>query len=82
MLTADGRLADIGTDAELTQRCELYRILITGPGDGVEGVDAGDLATALSAPEARAARPHGRRPGRAGQWSRGTAKHALVRDHW
>src|SRR6185437_4418124 len=25
---------------------ELYRILITGPGDGVEGVDAGDLATA------------------------------------
>ncbi len=46
VLTADGRLADIGTDAELTQRCELYRILITGPGDGVEGVDAGDLATA------------------------------------
>jgi ATP-binding cassette subfamily B protein len=46
VLTADGRLADIGTDAELTQRCELYRILITGPGDGVEGADAGDLATA------------------------------------
>jgi ATP-binding cassette, subfamily B, bacterial len=45
VLTADGRLADIGTDAELTQRCELYRILITGPGDGVEGADAGDLAT-------------------------------------
>ena len=31
MLTADGRVADIGTDAELTARCELYRILITGP---------------------------------------------------
>jgi ATP-binding cassette, subfamily B, bacterial len=46
VLTADGRLADIGTDAELTQRCELYRILITGPGDGVEGADAGDLKTA------------------------------------
>jgi ATP-binding cassette subfamily B protein len=46
VLTADGQLADIGTDAELTQRCELYRILITGPGDGVEGVDAGDMATA------------------------------------
>jgi ATP-binding cassette subfamily B protein len=44
VLTADGKLADIGTDAELTQRCELYRILITGPGDGVEGADAGDLA--------------------------------------
>jgi ATP-binding cassette, subfamily B, bacterial len=49
VLTADGRLADIGTDAELTQRCELYRILITGPGEGVEGADAGDLATAQAA---------------------------------
>ena len=49
VLTADGRLADVGTDAELTQRCELYRILITGPGDGVEGADAGDLATAQAA---------------------------------
>jgi ATP-binding cassette subfamily B protein len=52
VLTADGRLADIGTDAELTQRSELYRILITGPGDGVEGVDAGDLATAEVTPAA------------------------------
>ena len=50
VLTADGRLADIGTDAELTQRSELYRILITGPGDGVEGVDAGDLASAATPP--------------------------------
>jgi len=50
VLTADGRVADIGTDEELTERCELYRILITGPGDGVEGVDAGDLATAETAP--------------------------------
>jgi ATP-binding cassette subfamily B protein len=56
VLTADGRLADIGTDAELTQRCELYRILITGPGDGVEGVDAGDLATAKVTPDAVRAR--------------------------
>ncbi|HEY0933547.1 MAG TPA: ABC transporter ATP-binding protein [Trebonia sp.] len=31
VMTADGRLADIGTDAELTERSELYRILITGP---------------------------------------------------
>ena len=37
MLTADGRVADVGTDAELTERCELYRMLITGPGDDVEG---------------------------------------------
>jgi len=49
VLTADGRVADIGTDAELTQRCELYRILITGPGDGVEGVDAGELPGAVPA---------------------------------
>ncbi|MGH3211012.1 MAG: ABC transporter ATP-binding protein, partial [Trebonia sp.] len=54
VLTADGRLADVGTDAELTQRCELYRILITGPGDGVEGADAGDLATAQAGPAATA----------------------------
>ncbi len=43
VLTADGRVADIGTDAELTRRCELYRLLITGPGDGVEGADMGEL---------------------------------------
>ena len=43
VLTADGRVADIGTDKELTQRCELYRVLITGPGEGVEGADAGEL---------------------------------------
>ncbi|HEY6494569.1 MAG TPA: ABC transporter ATP-binding protein [Trebonia sp.] len=48
VLTADGKVADFGTDAELTQRCELYRILITGPGDGVEGVDAGDFTTAAA----------------------------------
>ncbi len=60
VLTADGKVADFGTDAELTQRCELYRILITGPGDGVEGADAGDLATAQfsletqASPESRA----------------------------
>ena len=43
VMTADGRLADVGTDAELTERCELYRVLITGPGDDVEGIDAGML---------------------------------------
>jgi ATP-binding cassette subfamily B protein len=49
VLTAEGRVADIGTDAELTQRCELYRLLITGPGDGVEGLDAGDLGNVSAA---------------------------------
>jgi ATP-binding cassette subfamily B protein len=43
VLTADGRLADVGTDAELTERCELYQLLISGPGDDAEGVDAGAL---------------------------------------
>ena len=46
VLTADGRVADIGTDEELSARCDLYRILITGPGDGVEGAEAGDVAEA------------------------------------
>jgi ATP-binding cassette subfamily B protein len=55
VLTADGKVADFGTDAELTQRCELYRILITGPGDGVEGVDAGDFTTAADTADAAAA---------------------------
>ncbi len=54
VLTADGKVADVGTDAELTQRCELYRILITGPGDGVEGADAGDLASAQFSLETQA----------------------------
>ncbi len=48
VLTADGRVADIGTDKELSQRCELYRVLITGPGEGVEGADAGELPGADS----------------------------------
>src|ERR1700758_2525291 len=49
VMTAEGRLADIGTQAELTQRCELYRVLITGPGDGVEGTDAGELPDSATA---------------------------------
>jgi len=74
VLTADGRLADIGTDAELTQRCELYRILITGPGEGVEGADAGDLATAQS-PGAAASAPAGNGAGSGSPRSRsGSAK--------
>jgi ATP-binding cassette subfamily B protein len=49
VMTADGRLADVGTDAELTERCELYRVLITGPGEDVEGIDAGVLPGAAPA---------------------------------
>jgi len=73
VLTADGRVADIGTDAELTARCELYRILITGPGDGVEGVDAGDLATADETAAPRAV-PAGDSNGEGGRGARGRSE--------
>ena len=39
-----GRVADIGTHEELTERCPLYRLLLSGPGEDVEGIDAGELA--------------------------------------
>ena len=38
-----GRLVDQGTHEELTRRCPQYRLLLAGPGDDVEGVDAGEL---------------------------------------
>ncbi|MDQ3405387.1 MAG: ABC transporter ATP-binding protein/permease [Actinomycetota bacterium] len=31
-----GRVIDVGTDAELRSRCELYRSLLAGPGDAIE----------------------------------------------
>ena len=40
----EGRVADTGTHEELIARCPLYRLLLSGPGDDVEGVDAGELA--------------------------------------
>ena len=40
----EGRVADTGTHEELLARCPLYRLLLSGPGDDVEGVDAGELA--------------------------------------
>jgi ATP-binding cassette subfamily B protein len=43
VLTADGRLADVGTQDELALRSALYRLLISGPGDDAEGTDAGEL---------------------------------------
>jgi len=39
----EGRLIDQGTHAELTERCPQYRLLLAGPGDDAEGVDAGEL---------------------------------------
>ena len=43
VLTADGRVADVGTHDELAGRSQLYRLLISGPGDDAEGNDAGEL---------------------------------------
>ncbi len=43
VLTAEGRVADVGTQDELAERSELYRLLISGPGDDAEGTDAGEL---------------------------------------
>ena len=40
----NGQVADIGTHEELTERCPLYRLLLSGPGEDVEGIDAGELA--------------------------------------
>jgi ATP-binding cassette subfamily B protein len=39
-----GQLVDLGTHEELSERCPLYRLLLAGPGDDAEGVDAGELA--------------------------------------
>jgi ATP-binding cassette, subfamily B, bacterial len=39
----EGRLVDEGTHEELTARCPLYRLLLAGPGDDAEGIDAGEL---------------------------------------
>ncbi len=40
----EGRLVDEGTHEELTARCALYRLLLSGPGEDAEGLDAGELA--------------------------------------
>jgi ATP-binding cassette, subfamily B, bacterial len=43
VLDREGRVADIGTHEELSRRCPLYTMLISGPGDDAEGIDAGDV---------------------------------------
>ena len=40
---ADGKVADIGTFEELMHRSALFRLLLGGPGDDAEGIDAGEL---------------------------------------
>ena len=61
----DGRVADIGTHEELTERCPLYRLLLSGPGEDVEGIDAGELAYYENDEAPSAGRAGRRRRGRA-----------------
>jgi ATP-binding cassette, subfamily B, bacterial len=51
----EGRLVDIGTHEELTARSPLYRLLLAGPGEDAEGVDAGELECYSDAAARRAA---------------------------
>jgi ATP-binding cassette subfamily B protein len=45
----EGRLVDLGTHEELTQRCPIYRLLLTGPGDSAEGNGSGAAAASTKA---------------------------------
>ena len=40
----EGQLVAEGTHEELEANCPLYRLLLAGPGDDAEGIDAGELA--------------------------------------
>ncbi|MEY2420268.1 MAG: ATP-binding cassette, subfamily bacterial [Acidimicrobiaceae bacterium] len=51
-----GRVADSGTHDELMARSDLYRMLLAGPGDDVEGVDASGVRAAPAAAPAAALR--------------------------
>ncbi len=55
----EGLLVDLGTHEELTERCPLYRLLLSGPGDDAEGVDAGELAYYQDAPQSAAGMANG-----------------------
>jgi ATP-binding cassette subfamily B protein len=39
-----GKLVDVGTAEELTERCSLFRALLAGPGEAIEEPVAGELA--------------------------------------
>jgi ATP-binding cassette, subfamily B, bacterial len=38
-----GHVVDVGTQAELEARCPMFNLLLSGPGDDVEGIEAGTL---------------------------------------
>ncbi|HUN35708.1 MAG TPA: ABC transporter ATP-binding protein [Trebonia sp.] len=60
VMDSSGRLADIGTHCELEERCELYRTLISGPGDDAEGLDAGQLPAVAAGADAGSGGGRGR----------------------
>jgi ATP-binding cassette, subfamily B, bacterial len=45
----DGRVIDIGTQAELATRCALFRTLLAGPGEMIENVAAGGAGNQTTA---------------------------------
>ncbi|MDQ3152391.1 MAG: ABC transporter transmembrane domain-containing protein, partial [Actinomycetota bacterium] len=46
-----GRVVDIGTSAELTGRCALFRALLAGPGEAIEDLRAGAGAARITGPD-------------------------------
>ncbi|HEY5171721.1 MAG TPA: ABC transporter ATP-binding protein [Acidimicrobiia bacterium] len=40
VVVEQGQVVDAGTNEELAGRCHLYRMLLSGPGDDAEGIDA------------------------------------------
>jgi len=56
----EGRLVAAGSHAELMADCPLYRLLLAGPGEDAEGIDAGELGfyqNDPAGPEPDGARP-------------------------
>ncbi len=49
----EGRLVAEGTHEELMAGCPLYRLLLAGPGDDAEGIDAGELGFYQNEPAGR-----------------------------
>ncbi len=66
----EGRLVAEGSHEELQETCPLYRLLLAGPGDDAEGIDAGELGFYQNDAARRSRTP---RPGLAGVAATGPA---------
>ncbi|MBO0833562.1 MAG: ATP-binding cassette domain-containing protein, partial [Actinobacteria bacterium] len=53
----EGRLVDQGTADELMHRCPEFRLLLAGPGEDAEGVDAGEIDFYRNRPDSDASAP-------------------------